>query len=235
MLFPTEAEALALEPLGFALRLGVQYQWLNEGYRTLEDFLERFPSKRRNQLRRERRAPAEQGLEIRVLRGEALAEVDPKEPFRLYACTVDKFAWGRRFLTPDFFARMLDQLPAPGGARRGRAGDRVVAGAFNLAGDRRALRPLLGVLRGAPLPALQRLPLPPDGRGASGGGWPASSPGAGGEHKLIRGFTPSLTYSAHCPLPPGAWTGRCATSWPTSGRPSRPACPAWRAETGFKD
>ncbi|HZX40688.1 MAG TPA: peptidogalycan biosysnthesis protein, partial [Myxococcaceae bacterium] len=34
VLFPTETEALALEPLGFALRHGVQYHFLNEGYRT---------------------------------------------------------------------------------------------------------------------------------------------------------------------------------------------------------
>ncbi|HSP18787.1 MAG TPA: peptidogalycan biosysnthesis protein, partial [Myxococcaceae bacterium] len=41
VLFPTEAEALALEPLGFAVRQGVQYHFLNEGYGAPEDVLQR--------------------------------------------------------------------------------------------------------------------------------------------------------------------------------------------------
>ncbi|MGZ5958480.1 MAG: GNAT family N-acetyltransferase, partial [Myxococcaceae bacterium] len=127
VLFPTEVEALALEPLGFAVRQGVQYHFLNEGYRAPEDVLQRFTSKRRNQLRRERRAPAQQGLEIRVLRGEALAEADPKEAFRLYARTVDKFAWGRRYLNPRFFSRVLDRFRHRVELVQARAGDRVVA------------------------------------------------------------------------------------------------------------
>ena len=39
VLLPTEAEAVALEPLGFAVRQGVQYHFLNEGYRTPDDVL----------------------------------------------------------------------------------------------------------------------------------------------------------------------------------------------------
>ncbi|HET9038213.1 MAG TPA: GNAT family N-acetyltransferase, partial [Myxococcaceae bacterium] len=136
VLFPTESEAMALEPLGFAVRQGVQYHFLNEGYRTPEEVLERFNSKRRNQLRRERRAPAEQGLTLRVLRGDALAEADPRETFRLYASTVDKFAWGRRYLNPRFFARVLEHFRHRVELVQAFAGGRVVAGAFNLASDR---------------------------------------------------------------------------------------------------
>ena len=44
----------------------------------------------------------------------------PGEVYRLYASTVDKFAWGRRYLTEDFFTRVLERLPAPGGAGAGR-------------------------------------------------------------------------------------------------------------------
>src|SRR5208283_1790172 len=110
VLFPTEEEAQLLEEEGFGIRHGVQYHFLNEGYGSFEEVLARFTSKRRNQIRRERRATAEHRLQLRTLRDEALAEVDPDEVYRLYASTVDKFAWGRRYLTPDFFVRVLKSL-----------------------------------------------------------------------------------------------------------------------------
>ena len=39
VLFPTAEEAAAIEPLGFAVRHGVQYHFLNAGYRTPDDVL----------------------------------------------------------------------------------------------------------------------------------------------------------------------------------------------------
>ena len=48
-------------------------------------------------------------------------------------------------------------------------------------------------------------------------------PGAGGEHKLARGFEPTLTYSAHRSFDPAS-TGRCGASCARSGRPSSRAC-----------
>ncbi len=233
VLFPTEAEALALEPLGFALRQGVQYHFLNEGYRAPEDVLQRFTSKRRNQLRRERRAPAAQGLEIRVLRGEALAEADPKETFRLYASTVDKFAWGRRYLNPRFFDRVLDRFRHRVELVQAIAGDRVVAGAFNVAGDR--------VLYGRYWGCFEEHPFLHFNVCLYAGmdevvrrGLLRFEPGAGGEHKLVRGFTPSLTYSAHALFHRGL--DRAVRDFLTHERAAiRAGIPAWRAETGFKD
>jgi len=233
VLFPTEAEALALEPLGFALREGVQYHFLNEGYRAPEDVLQRFTSKRRNQLRRERRAPAAQGLEIRVLRGEALAEADPKETFRLYASTVDKFAWGRRYLNPRFFDRVLDRFRHRVELVQALAGDRVVAGAFNVAGDR--------VLYGRYWGCFEEHPFLHFNVCLYAGmdevvrrGLLRFEPGAGGEHKLVRGFTPSLTYSAHALFHRGL--DRAVRDFLTHERAAiRAGIPAWRAETGFKD
>ena len=233
VLFPTEAEALALEPLGFAIRHGVQYHFLNEGYRTPEDVLQRFTSKRRNQLRRERRAPTHQGLEIRVLRGDTLAEADPKETFRLYASTVDKFAWGRRYLTARFFARVLERFRHRVELVHARAGDRVVAGAFNLSSDQ--------VLYGRYWGCFEEHPFLHFNVCLYAGmdevvrrGLLRFEPGAGGEHKLVRGFTPSLTYSAHALFHRGL--DRAVREFLSHERAAiRAGLPAWRAETGFKD
>jgi len=233
VLFPTEAEALALEPLGFAVRHGVQYHFLNEGYRTPEDVLQRFTSKRRNQLKRERRAPSDQGLTIKVLRGDALAEADPKETFRLYASTVDKFAWGRRYLSPRFFTRVLDRFRHRVELVHALAGDRVVAGAFNLASER--------VLYGRYWGCFEEHPFLHFNVCLYAGmdevvrrGLDRFEPGAGGEHKLVRGFTPSLTYSAHALFHRGL--DRAVRDFLAHERAAiQTGIPAWRAETGFKD
>src|SRR5262249_47703176 len=107
VLFPSKPELGLLEEEGFSIRHVVQYQWRNRGYRSYEDFLTRFRAKRRHQLRRERRAAAAQGLELRTLRGEALAAVDPDDVYRLHQATVDRHGWGSQRLDRAFFEKVL--------------------------------------------------------------------------------------------------------------------------------
>src|SRR5262249_55623 len=108
----------------------------NAGYGSFEDFLARFRSHRRHQVRRELRALATQGLTLRTLRGEALAGVEPDALYRLYASTVHKYPWARRFLAPGFFARMLSTFRSSWEVVEARRDGRLVAGAFNLVGPR---------------------------------------------------------------------------------------------------
>jgi predicted N-acyltransferase len=70
LLFPEPALAARCAELGLLRRTGVQYHWQNRGYASFEDFLARFASRKRKQLKKERRQVAEQGLEIRRLRGD---------------------------------------------------------------------------------------------------------------------------------------------------------------------
>ena len=233
VLFPTAEEAAAIEPLGFAVRHGVQYHFLNAGYRTPDDVLQRFNAKRRHQLRRERRAPAEQGNDIRVLRGEALAEADPKESFRLYRSTVVKFAWGRQYLTPAFFTRVLERFRHRVELVQARRGERVLAQAFNVASDQ--------VLYGRYWGCFEEVPFLHFNVCLYAGmdetvrrGLLRFEPGAGGEHKLVRGFTPSLTYSAHALFHPAL--DRAVREFLAHERAAiASGMPSWRAETGFKD
>jgi predicted N-acyltransferase len=233
VLFHTEEEAEGLEAAGFALRLGVQYQWRNAGYRTLEDFLGRFQSKRRTQLRRELRAPASQGITLRTLRGEELAALDPEELFRLYASTVDRYPWGRRFLTPAFFARMLGSFRHRCEFVEARRGGRLIAGAFNLVGP--------GVLYGRYWGSFEEHPflhfnvcLYHCVQDAIAQGLRRFEPGAGGEHKLTRGFEPQFTYSAHLLLHPGL--DRAVRAFLSQEQAAvRAGLPRWQAETGFKE
>ena len=60
--------------VGFHTRVGLQYHWHNDGYETFEDYLGAFRSKRRNQVRRERREMEKQGVTIRTYTGDDITE-----------------------------------------------------------------------------------------------------------------------------------------------------------------
>ena len=232
VLFSTQAEAATLESVGYAPRLGVQYQWRNAGYGSFEDFLARFHTRRRNQLRRELRAPAAQGLTLRTLRGEELAGVDPMDVYRLYVSTVDKYPWGRRHLTPGFFSRLLSTFGHACELVEARREGRLVAGAFNLVGPRTLYGRYWGCFEEHPFLHFNVCLYHPVAD-AIARGLERVEPGAGGEHKLTRGFEPTLTHSAHLLFHPGV--DRAVRSFLEHERAAMLAgLPRWRAETGFK-
>jgi uncharacterized protein len=199
VLFPDESGARELEQAGMALRVSWQFHWRNEGYRSVGDFLARFNAKRRHMLRREMAAPAEQGIEIRTVRGEELRR-DParwaKAAHALHRSTVDKLMWGRRWLNEKFyqaaFTGMTDAVEVVAAFR----GGELIAGAFNVASPTRLYGRYWGCFEEHPFlhfnvcyyhsiaDCIAR-------------NLEVFEGGAGGEHKLPRGFLPALTYSAH--------------------------------------
>ena len=200
MLFCTEEERNLAAELGFAIRTGMQFHWRNEAYGTFDDFLGRFRSKRRNQIRRERRRVAEAGIRVRSYLGAEVVDAHRRHAFRFYRSTVDQFAWGRRYLNERFFellwARCRDRLQLTLATRD----DHVLAGTLNLEKDGRRYGRYWGtderhhslhfeVCSYAPIDdCIQR-------------GVQVFEAGAGGgNHKYGRGFLPALTWSAHLHL-----------------------------------
>ncbi|WP_437331051.1 GNAT family N-acetyltransferase [Sorangium sp. So ce381] len=201
VLFPTEDEAAALSDAAMAHRCGVQFQFENEGYQTLDDFLARFNAKRRHQIRREMRESTRQGLSIDTLRG---AEITPEivdAMFGFYVSTVEKFAWGRQYLNRAFFEEITARLRG-GGAQGGveivlaREGKRPIAGALNLAGPTTLYGRYWGASEERPFLHFNVCYYHPV-EDCIARGLRRFEPGAGGSHKLVRGFAPSVTHSAH--------------------------------------
>lgn len=199
VLFPDEEEAGEWEALGLTVRIDFQYHWQNAGYRRFEDFLARFDSKRRNAIRRERAAPARQGIEIRTLAGEAIAEGGGRlaaEVFALYRGTVDAMDWGMRFVNGPFFARLVAGMPDAVEVVEARREGRLVAAALNVSSAARLYGRYWGCSETHPFlhfnvclyHSVERC----IERGIS-----TFEGGAGGDHKLSRGFEPALTFSAH--------------------------------------
>lgn len=196
--FATRQEVEALEQEGFLLREGIQYHWLRHGQSCFEDYLGRFNSKRRNQLRRERREVEKQQIEIDVLTGERLTTTTMDEAFALYKSTVDKFYWGRQYLNRDLFELWKERLPdrlEVVTANRPSAGG-TVAGAVNFRKNNRLYGRYWGCfeeLRHLHFNVCYYTGIAE----CFDQGLDAFEPGAGGQHKLARGFEPTIMHSAH--------------------------------------
>jgi predicted N-acyltransferase len=198
-LFVDPEEARELEGLGLALRVDFQYHWVNEGYRTPEEFLARFSSKRRNAIRREQAAPAAQGLAIRTVRGDELSR-DPagwaKACYALHRASTDRMAWGMRFVNRPFYERVIAGLPDAVEVVEARREGNLVGMAFNLASREVLYGRYWGCIEDHPFlhfnVALYHSIDECIRRGVQ-----RFEGGAGGEHKLSRGFQPAETWSAH--------------------------------------
>ena len=155
--FCDEDEVAPLAELGFLERLGYQYHWHNAGFQTFDDYLARLKHKRRTAVRHERGALAQQGIEVKVLAGEEIPDSLFAPMYRIYLSTIEKLYWGRQYLTPEFFELMRTDFKRNVAFELAYRGRRTGRGEFLPGKSRRPLWPLLGMLRGFPLPALQRL------------------------------------------------------------------------------
>ena len=59
------------EAAGWMLRSDIQFHWTNRGYASFDEFLDQLSSRKRKDIRKER-AAAQDGVEIRHLRGAGL-------------------------------------------------------------------------------------------------------------------------------------------------------------------
>ena len=193
--FPEDADAEALFEAGFLKRMGQQFHWTNEGYKTFGDYLAALNSRKRKAVNKERREAMAPGLEIDVLTG---ADLQPRHWdafYRFYLATSDR-KWGSAYLNRKFFAligeRMADKIVLVM-ARNGRD---YVAGAFNILGketiygrnwgsygDYKMLHFECCYYRAIEF--------------AIDHGLKRVEAGAQGPHKLQRGYLPVPTYSAH--------------------------------------
>jgi uncharacterized protein len=196
VLFPREEEAAHWEEAGMMSRHGIQYHWVNAGYASWDDYLARFSSKRRHQLRRESAQPGKDGVSIAVATQDELTPGLAATMFELYASTVDKFHWGRRYLNVRFFRLLAERFGHRLAWVFARKDRDILAGAFNIKkGDR-----LYGRYWGTrvDMPFLHFNVCYYFGvKQCIAEGLSVFEPGAGGEHKRARGFAPTVTHSAH--------------------------------------
>lgn len=196
VLFPSLDEAAAWGDAGLATRIGIQYQWHNQGFGSFEDFLATLPSKKRTQIRRERRAIRDAGLVVETLTGELLTPRVVDAMYGFYVATVEKFEWGQQYLTRAFFEEVCATMGDAVEIVIAREGARLVAGAFNLRSDDVLYGRYWGAAEERPFLHFEVCYYHAIDE-AIGRGLARFEPGAGGEHKRVRGFAPTRTASAH--------------------------------------
>jgi uncharacterized protein len=196
VVFPPKQEAEALEALGLARRTGMQYHWKNPGYRSYDDFLSRFDAKRRHQLKRERAAAATQGIRLRTVRGSELTVEHARLAHGFYVATCEKNPWGNVQLERGFFERAFAALPDHVEMVLAERDGKVVAGAFNVSSRTRLFGRYWGCFEEHPFLHFN-VCLYHSIDDCIARGLEAFEPGAGGEHKIARGFEPSPIHSAH--------------------------------------
>lgn len=194
-------EATALEAAGYLIRLDRQFHWLNEGYRSSEDFLAALSSRKRKMIRRERKDALAAGLTIRWRTGREITEAHWDAFFAFYQETGSR-KWGRPYLNREFFSvlgeTMADRIVLIFAEREGKP----VAGAINFIGAQTLYGRNWGATEEHPFLHFevcyyQAMDFAIAHRLA------VVEAGAQGEHKLMRGYRPALTRSAHSIAHPG--------------------------------
>ena len=195
-LFVPGAELDEFARRGYAVRHSLQFHWRNRGYETFSDYLGALSGKRRRQILRERRQLEGEGLEILHLTGNSLLPEHAALMHDFYLATLDG-KWGVPYLNKAFFDEvfrtMKDRTLLV--LARDRASLPIAAALFFLK-DNSLFGRYWGTARQVrnlhfELCYYQAIEF------AIGRGFELLEAGAQGEHKLARGFLPSLTYSAH--------------------------------------
>ena len=193
--FLPEAEADRLQTRGFLRRTGTQYHWHNKGYVTFDDFLETLVSRKRKAFRRERRDALANGISIEWLTGKAITERHWDAMFAFYMDTGSR-KWGSPYLNRKFFSllgeALADNILLILCMREGRP----IAGALNLFGAESLYGRYWGAIEHHPFLHFETCYYQAMDF-AIARGLKRVEAGAGGEHKLVRGYLPVVTHSAH--------------------------------------
>jgi uncharacterized protein len=194
-LFLDEAARQACAQRGWLLRRDCQFHWHNHAYGSFEDYLATFTAEKRKKARRERRRVAEAGVHFETRMGD---ELDEALLDRIYALHRDTFLrhGHEPYLTRTFFSDIARSLPQALMVKLALHGRTVVAAAIFF----RSREALFGRYWGA---AADYHSLHFETCYHQGiefcieHGIRHFEPGTQGEHKVSRGFEPTLTWSAH--------------------------------------
>jgi len=194
-LFLDEPARAACAQRGWLLRRDCQFHWTNRGYASFDDYLGTFTAEKRKKARRERRRVTDAGVRFETRFG---GELDEPLLDRIYALHRDTFVrhGHEPYLTRAFFSAVARALPQSFMVKLAVHGRAVVAAAiffcceqalfgryWGAAADYHSLHFETCYYQGIEYcieKKLQRF-----------------EPGTQGEHKVPRGFVPTLMSSAH--------------------------------------
>ena len=199
--FCTADEAARGRELGLLHRRTQQFHWENRGYPDFEAFLADLSSRKRKNIRKERRIAQEFGGEIRQLTGDQIEPRHWDEFWRFYQDTGAR-KWGTPYLTRRFFDIAHETLRDDVLLVMAERGGRSVAGALNMIGRDALYGRYWGCTEDHPCLHFEACYYQAIDY-AIEHGLATVEAGAQGEHKLARGYLPVTTHSLHWIGDPG--------------------------------
>lgn len=110
-LFPGAEQSAALSEQGLARRTGTQFHWYNRNYRSFDDFVATFSSRKRKNILKERRRVREQNFTFEVVAGDELTPEHWRFFYPLYQHTYLKRSGHTGYLKQAFFEQLGASMP----------------------------------------------------------------------------------------------------------------------------
>ncbi|NVJ70207.1 MAG: N-acetyltransferase [Alphaproteobacteria bacterium] len=199
--FLPEEEAMQAEQGGYLVRNDQQFHWQNQGYAYFDDFLAALSSRKRKQIRKERRMVADAGITIECLTGK---DIQDHHWDHFFACYIDTGArkWGQPYLNRDFFSLVGERMANEILLVHCSLDDRPIASALNFIGGDTLYGRNWGCLEDHPCLHFEACYYQAIDF-AIKHGLAFVEAGAQGPHKVARGYEPVTTYSVHYLRDPG--------------------------------
>lgn len=194
-LFLTETENKALEKFNFFSRTGTQYHWQNNTFNTFDDFLATLKSSKRKSIKKEREKLGQTGLTFHILEGADITAEDMCHMTHFYHNT-HMHKWGHAYLNDAFFNEIRTTFSEHLVLIIAKENDTTIAGSLFM----KKGNTLYGRYWGAhkhvdylhfELCYYQAIEYCIQNK------LDTFEAGAQGEHKFLRGFAPTKTYSSH--------------------------------------
>jgi len=179
----------------FMMRLGCQFHWSNNNYTSFSHYLEYLTSKKRKQIKRERRIVNQQNIKFEILNGNTATDEHWDVYHQFYENTFARKS-GMPTLSKGFFKEIAKTMPENIVLVLAKYQNEYVASAFNLKGTDTLYGRHWGCseefdnlhFEACYYQGLEY---------CINTGLKYFEPGAQGEHKIARGFMPTKTWSAH--------------------------------------
>ncbi len=198
-LFPAAANRSYFSCDDFVQRQGCQFHWFNTGYQSFDDFLSSFSSRKRKNIKRERQKVLEQNIHLQMRTAQQLSEQDWLRFYWLYQRTYFKRSGHQGYLSKAFFAALGETMAENVllcSAHQDSLDSEMLAGALYFYDSDTLYGRYWGTLSdvdGLHFEACYYQGI----EFAIANGLKRFDPGAQGEHKIQRGFTPVKTCSYH--------------------------------------
>ena len=194
-LFTTDRETTFLEQQGFMTRLGCQFHWHNHDYRDFQDFLETFTSKKRKNVKQERRYANEVDADVEIIQGNQASDEQIIAAELFYRKTFDE-KYGTATLNLGFFQQIAQTMGEQLLLIMAKRAGQYIAGAICFQDNKTLYGRHWGCIEDHDhlhfeICYYQGIEY------CIQHGLENFEPGAQGEHKISRGFLPTPTWSAH--------------------------------------